>query len=319
MDPITVFEHILSVMLQIAIIGLIGFFALRKGIIKESALLGLSRLVTEIAFPCYIFVHITKNIEIKSVLNLFWLPLGCCVLLFLGFILAWSYLKIDKKIEEKGEFTLLVTFHNAVYLPIPLIMSLFSQAQQHKMFLYLFAFNIPFSALLFTVGPHVLNRSRGFKFSWRRLFNNPVIAVLFSLFLAATGLHRYIPNTVELSLEMVSKITVPLVMMIIGGIILINYRAPKPAHPLTILKISFLKIIVIPFIVLGLILLFKIPYEFAVLFMIQACMPSASTLPLIARNENADYKLTGTTIFWSYLLSLITIPLFIALYFLSIR
>jgi len=306
-------------MIQIAIIGLIGLLALRKGIIKESALATLSRLVTEVAFPCYIFTHITKNLKIESIMTLFWLPLGCCALLFLGFILSTLYLKLDKKIEERGEFVLLATFQNAVYLPIPLIMSLFTESEQHKMFMYLFAFNIPFSALLFTVSPHVLNKSHGYAFKWRRLFNNAVISVFFSLFLVATGLHNYIPSTISTSLAMVSKITVPLVMIIIGGIILINYRSNKPAHPVTIFKISFIKIIAIPVIVLVLLIVFKIPHEFAIIFMIQGCMPSASTLPLIARNENADYRLIGTTIFWSYILSLITIPLFISLYFFMLR
>ncbi|MDX9702031.1 MAG: AEC family transporter [Candidatus Auribacterota bacterium] len=315
MDPSAVFYDTLSLMIQIALIGLIGFWGLYRGLIGETCLLTLSRLVMEVTFPCYIFIHITRNISIGNVMNLFWLPLACVLLLGGSYLIARLYLKIDKSIAERGEFSLLVTFQNAVYIPLPLIATLFPESEQNRIFLYLFVFNVPFTTLMFAVSPHVLRKDKGFSFSWRTLFSNPVIAVIVSLLVVGLGLHEYIPKPVASSMDMVGKITIPLVMIVIGGVILLNYRSKKPAHPLTIAKISMLKLLVIPFIVLGIIILFNIPKDFAVLFLLEACVPSASTLPLIARKEEADYRLIGATIFWSYIFSIITIPMFVSLYF----
>lgn len=306
-------------MIQIAIIGLVGFWGLRSGMIGENSLLTLSRLVMEVTFPCYVFVHITHNISIGNVMNLFWLPLACIGLLGLSYAVSWLYMKIDGSVEEKGEFSLLVTFQNAVYIPLPLIATLFPASEQNRIFMYLFVFNVPFTALMFGVSPHVLHKGQGFIFSWRKFFNNPVIAVIVSLILVALGWHEYIPKPVTSSMEMIGKITIPLVMIVIGGVILLNYRSERPAHPMTIVKISALKLLLIPVIVLVIIVLFRIPHDFAVLLMLEACVPSASTLPLIARKENADYRLIGATIFWSYLASIITIPLFVSLYYYLVK
>ena len=315
MNPALVFYDTLSLMIQIALIGLIGFWGLRRGLIGENSMLTLSRLVMEVTFPCYVFVHITHNISIGSLMNLFWLPLACILLMTGSYLIARFYLKLDGSVVEKGEFSLLVTFQNAVYIPLPLIATLFSAADQSRIFLYLFIFNVPFTTAMFAFSPHVLRKDKGFSFSWRTLFSNPVIAVIVSLFLVGTGWHVYVPKPVLASMEMLGKTTIPLVMLVIGGVILLNYRSEKPAHPLTIAKITFLKLLVIPLIVLVIIMIFKIPHDYAILFLLESCVPSASTLPLIARKEEADYRLIGATIFWSYILSIVTIPLFVMLYF----
>lgn len=303
-------------MIQLALVGLVGFYGLKKGMIKECCLLTFSKLVIEIAFPCYIFTHILKNIAIEEVLSLIWLPVSCAALLGGCYLLAVLYLKVDRAEKEQGEFKLLVMFQNAVYIPIPIIAALFDEPVQSRVFLYLFIFNIPFSALLFTVGPHVLRKSEGYHFSWRALFNNPVIAVFVSLFLVYTGWHIYIPDPVKGSFELIGKITVPLVMIVTGGVILLNSRAEFPASKATITKISILKLIVVPSIVLILLYFFKnIPRELGALFILEAAVPSASTLPLLARREEADYRLIGATILWSYIYSIVTVPLFVSLYF----
>ncbi|MEW6534865.1 MAG: AEC family transporter [Candidatus Auribacterota bacterium] len=316
MNPFDIFFTTLSLMIQLTLVGLVGFYGLKKGMIKECCLLTFSKIVIEIAFPCYIFTHILKNLVIDDLLSLFWLPLSCVGLLLLGHFAASLYLRFDSGIRERGEFKLLVTFQNAVYIPLPIIASLFKEPELSKVFLYLFIFNIPFSAMMFTVGPHVLRNSEAYHFSWRALFNNPVIAVLISLFLVYTGWHKYIPGPVKGSFEMIGKLTVPLVMIVTGGIILLNSRAEVPASRMTIAKISILKLLVIPLIVLGILLIFKnLPREFGLLFILEAAVPSASTLPLLARREEADYRLIGATVLWSYLASILTVPLFVSLYY----
>lgn len=302
-------------MLQIAVIGGIGYIAFARGMISESSLLVLSRLVIEISFPCYAFTHIIKNLEIENLFSLIWLPIASIALLGISYLISLAYLKIDSKVQEKSEFALLATFQNAVYIPIPIISSLFEGTAQSRMFMYLFIFNIPFSALMFTVATHVFRHSKGYPFSWRALFSNPVIAVLVGLASVYTGIHTHIPLTIKSSMEMMGKITVPLVMFVIGSTIYLNYQSKIRACIKTILKVSAIKLIAVPVIVLAVIKLLPISHEFAFLFLLEACMPAASTLSLIARKEEADYKLVGAVILWSYLFSLITVPLFITLYF----
>lgn len=310
-----IFENTLFLMIQISLIGLVGFWGVSRGMIGELCLLTLSKLVIEVSFPCYIFTHILKNVTVESVYDLIWLPLSCVAILVLGYLVASLYLAIDKKVKEPGEFKLLVTFQNAVYIPLPIISVLFPGPEQNKIFLYLFVFNIPFSALLFSVSPHVLKKERHLEFSWRSVFNNPVIAVLGSLVLIFTGLNRFVPHTVLSSMEMLGKITVPLVMIVTGGIIYLNSRAKVPACKSTIAKISVLKLVVVPVAVIAAVALLKVRYEIAVLLVLEACVPSASTLSLIARKEEADYKLIGATIFWSYIASIFTVPFFLSLYY----
>lgn len=102
-------------------------------------------------------------------------------------------------------------------------------------------------------------------------------------------------------------------MFVVGGnLALINLgKIDKKAMILLVLA----KLIVLPLLGLVLVLKLKMPQLMGLLILIQLAMPPATSLSLIIRHYKKEDLLISQGIFFGHLISLITIPLFLSLYF----
>ncbi len=82
----------------------------------------------------------------------------------------------------------------------------------------------------------------------------------------------------------------------------------------SIIYVILLKLIIIPSTILLILKLTTPPYLLGLIIIIQASMPSATSLAIISRRYSSNYELISSGIFITHILSLITIPLFIIFY-----
>jgi predicted permease len=75
------------------------------------------------------------------------------------------------------------------------------------------------------------------------------------------------------------------------------------------------KMIILPLIGIVLVNIFKIPELIGLLIIIQLAMPSAVTLAVILRGHKKDDILASQGIFVTHLAAIVTIPIFLILYF----
>jgi predicted permease len=74
------------------------------------------------------------------------------------------------------------------------------------------------------------------------------------------------------------------------------------------------KLIILPAIGLVIVLKLALPYLLGFLIVMQLAMPSATSLSVIIRRFNKEDALISQGIFFSHIVSLFTIPLFLSLY-----
>ena len=103
-------------------------------------------------------------------------------------------------------------------------------------------------------------------------------------------------------------------MIVIGGIVMVNFSRRSGFRFGFILKAAALSLLVLPLVVYFIIRKLPLSPEVRFLLVLEAMMPPASTLPLLARKYEADYELTGQALFVITLLSLITVPLLLAIF-----
>jgi predicted permease len=78
------------------------------------------------------------------------------------------------------------------------------------------------------------------------------------------------------------------------------------------------KLIILPVLGLWLIVKFKLPELIGLLIIMQLAVPPATSLSVITRHYKKEDLLISQGVFFGHLLSIITLPLFLSLYFMLI-
>ncbi|PIS33846.1 MAG: hypothetical protein COT38_03180 [Candidatus Omnitrophica bacterium CG08_land_8_20_14_0_20_41_16] len=298
---------------QIFLLAAMGFFLVKKKFLSGQRLDDLSRLVMDVTLPVLIFCQLIKDFSFNLYSNWWIFPLISIAITLLGLLIGFLFLGFIKGRQEKLQFLSLVAFQNSGYLPLALVAALLSPEKAGEMFIYLFLFLMGFNLIMFSLGVHLLNFHKERKFKVQSLFSMPVVATIFSLIMVYLGLNKFFPYAIVKPLRMLGDTTLPLAMLVVGGNLaqISLTRINKKAVSLLILA----KMIILPLIGIALIMLFKIPELIGLLIIIQLSMPSAVTLPVILRSYKKEDILASQGIFITHIAGVITIPVFLILYF----
>jgi len=298
---------------QIILLGVIGFFLVKRNILAHTGLDALSKLVMEVTLPILIFCELVKNFSFRQYANWWVFPLLSIAITAAGLILGSVVLKLIKGHQEKLQFLSLTAFQNSGYLPLALIAAFLPGPQRETMFIYLFLFLIGFNLVMFSLGVHMICFHKEREFELGSLFSPPVIAAVFSLALIFFGLQKFIPGSAIKALRMAGDCTLPLAMFVVGGSLAeINLSR---IHKGAMFFVILIKLIILPALGLWLIIRLGLPELVGLLILIQLAMPSATTLSVITRYYKKEDILASEGIFFTHIASIITIPVFLSLYF----
>jgi len=307
------FQVTISGIAQIVILGAAGFVLFKRNILGVDGLNAISRLVVEVTLPLLIFSQLIKDFSFAIYPNWWIFPLisiGITIAgllaggIFSGSIIGW---------QKRVQFLSLTAFQNSAYLPLVLISSVIPQDSVDTMFVYLFLFLLGFNLVIWSFGVYMLTFTRTKRFEMGTLFSPPVIATLASLILIYFGITKFIPPVVLKPIKMIGECTVPLAMFVVGG----NLAAIKLEHmdKKAVFITVVVKLILLPLLGLGLLRLINLPVLVGALIVMQMSMPPATSLSVIIRHYKKEDLLISQGIFFGHIVSLITIPLFLSLYF----
>ena len=298
---------------QIFLLAAVGFFLVKKKFLSGQGLDDLSSLVMDVTLPVLIFCQLIKDFSFSLYPDWWIFPLISIAVTLLGLLIGFLFSNFIKGEQNKLQFLSLVAFQNSGYLPLALVAALLSPARAGAMFIYLFLFLMGFNLVMFSVGVHILNFHKERKLKIKSLFSMPVVATIFSLIMVYLGFNRFFPQAIIKPLRMLGDTTLPLAMLVVGGnlaqISLMHIN--KKAVSLLILA----KMIILPALGLVLISILKIPELIGLLILIQLSMPSAVTLTVILRSYKKEDILASQGIFLTHIAGIITIPVFLILYF----
>jgi hypothetical protein len=301
---------------QIFLLGAIGYFLLKKGVLGEPGLDILSKLVVEITLPILIFCQLIKDFRFNLYPNWWLFPLLSIIITAAGLLLGCLFLGFIKGPQHKMQFLSLIAFQNSGYLPLGLIAALLPKDKIDTMFIYLFLFLLGFNLVVWSVGVYMLSFHESKKFEMATFFSPPVISTLFSLVIIFFGLNSFIPDVVLRPLRLVGDCTLPLAMFVVGGSLAsIHLRhIDKKAVFLIVLA----KLIILPALGIWLIIKFRLPQLVGLLIIMELAVPPATSLSVILRHYKKEDLLISQGIFVGHIASLITLPIFLSLYFMLI-
>jgi predicted permease len=299
--------------IQILILGIFGYFLQKKNLLSEAGSEMLSRLVIDVTLPLLIFCQLVKDFKFYLYPDWWIFPLISIFITALGLGIGYLFSKFVNGQQQKLQFLSLVGFQNSGFLPLVLVAALLPMGMAAQMFIYLFLFLIGFNLAMWSLGAYILSFSKTTKFETASLFNMPVIASLAGLLVVFLGLNKLFSGIILRPLFMLGSCTLPLAMLVVGADLakIRLEHVDKKAMAL----MALLKLFLLPTIGLALTVFFKFPALMGLLIMIQLAVPPATSLSVILKHYNKDDLLISQGIFIGHILSILTIPLFLSLYF----
>jgi malate permease and related proteins len=296
-------------------IGIIGFFIIRYKVLPSTILSALTPLVLEIALPSLIFVDILSDFS-PELYPLWWqYPLWWMVFTSIAFIFTMIFSMLARK-KTRSEFRISLFYQNGIFFPLALFSGMFPGESRYIVILFLFTIFYPaffFSTYsLFFNLPHSEKRSLPIK----KVIHPALIATLAAVVIGIFHLQQFVPDFVTSILSLLGGMTIPLLMIILGGNIYLNYTK----YGLSDIKETFLftliKNIVFPLLFLPFLFLLKDLTSSKVLLILflQSAVPPITAIPVVTKRLSGDDALTGQFVVSSFLFSLISLPLMITLF-----
>ncbi len=295
------------------ILGAIGFFLIKRNLLGEEGLSALSRLVLEVTLPLMIFCRLLSDFSFSLFPDWWIYPVASLVITSAGLLAGFSLSGFIKGAQEKTQFVSLIAFQNSGYLPLVLAASLLSADKASPMFIYLFLFLVAFNLVMFSAGVYFLTFSKGKKFDWWSLLNPPVAATLIGFISVAAGLSRFIPAWVIKPLQLTGDCTLPLAMFVVGGNLAAIHLGKVHIKPLVLTVLA--KLLILPSLGLLFVIYTRPPELLGLLIIMQLAMPPATNLSVLMTQYRRQDILVSEGIFYCHIISMITIPVFLSLYF----
>jgi len=298
---------------QIVLLGGVGYLLVKTGILKKEGVHFLSRLIIEVTLPIMIFCQLLKDFNFTSYGNWWLFPVLSIIITCAGLLVGFIFSVFIKGGQHKIQFLCLSAFQNAAYLPIVLISALMPKEIADKVLVYLFLFLLGFNVIIWSFGVYMLTFNKARKFELNSLFSPPVLATIISLLFVYFGLEKIIPGFVIKPFKMIGDCTVPLAMFVVSG----NLADIKISHidKKAVFLITLVKLIILPLVGLWLVISLNVPCLIGLLIVMQLAVPSATSLSVIISHCKKEDLLISQGIFFGHILSLISVPVFLSLYF----
>lgn len=300
-------KTITTQVLMLYLIAGVGFVADKTGIFSQKSAKKIIDLLFNIILPiAIIHTFMTMEYTPKRVKGLF-VAFACAVGTHL-FGMAVSALTFRKRNSylEKGIYHYATVLSNAAFLALPLAKSVIGDEGVFYCAVYVGVFNI----IAFTYGIYEISGHQA-KIDFKKIILNPgSISVLIGIPLFLLQLK--IPYFISYPMELVGNTNSPLAMIVFG-----TFLANADFKHIFIKKelyfVSFLRLILIPIAMLFIFRLCGVTGDLLVAMTISSSAPTATNTAMYAAKYGNDTALGSEIAAQSSILSIITMPIVVAL------
>jgi predicted permease len=306
---ITTFESV-AVLLGI---GVLGFYIIKKRIVPGNIMGLLSPLALDIALPSLIFVNIINNFEPAKSTNWWQLPFWWGFFTIIAAVLTFIFMFISQK-KTRREFAASLFYQNGIFFPLAVLSGIFGSNSQYVVFLFLFIILYP----AFFFGSYFLFfEKKDIKFiNWKRIIHPVLIITIIALIIKLSGTQNYIPYFVKQIFVLLGGMTIPLIMIILGGNIYLDFQKKGKIQLFEISKFVIIKNFAFPLIFLAILISIKsiVSYPIALIILLQAAVPPVTAVPLVTERAGGNRAIVNQFIVASFCFSLVSIPIMIFLF-----
>ena len=311
-----VFLSTLQAVLVLLGIGLLGYWIIGRRRVPSDTLAFLQSLAIDIALPLLVLGNLITGFSPQAYPDWWRFPLW-----WLGFAVVSLALSLASSFlvrkEIRGEFTIGLLYQNGLFLPILVIEGLFGADNPYLVPLFLFVIFHP-SVIFGTYTLFFGKRIQREKLNWRRVVNPVLVATAIGIVIGLASVNEYIPEFLTTIVTMVGAITIPIIMLILGGNIYNDfmYRAENKRrwYVTEVAKFVLIKNFVFPLVFLGLLLLLRPDLTVALIVIIQAAVPPITAIPILVERCGGNRQIASQFVFASFIFCIVSIPVVIYLF-----
>jgi predicted permease len=247
-----------------------------------------------IGVPALVFVSLlNKQIVLVDAAKMW----ASSLIIMLGCLLiAWLVFKLIR--QKHSGLYVPISMMNTVNIPFPVIFLAYGAEGLAAATL----FYIPNVILMYTLGIYIMAGKR-WKDNIKEVLRQPVVyAAVLGLLL--NFLHIGVPALIISSLDFLSKMAIPLVLLILGYSL---SRARMTSFPTTLLA-CLLRMGVGLALGLAVVSLLNIGGVFRSVVILDAAMPAAATSAILAAKYQNEAEMVSSVVFLTTLVSLVSIP-----------
>jgi predicted permease len=309
-------------MLPLVLMTLAGYALNRLKVIDVPFNRQLSLVMLNVFYPCLIVSSIVRNFTWETLLRNWMMPAGAVFILVTGWLVGLATLPLLRRQAEgtRRGYHFICLMNNYSFLPMLVAASLWGE-----MAVALVIFSALGSELcVWTLGVKALTGQRLDRRFLANLLSVPMVALVFSFALLAArafaeprgllpeagSVAQALFDTVLETCRMVGGATIPASAVICGARIAM-------LHPSRILSplmagTCALRLVAIPAVCIGVLLLVPMPAEVRRVLILIAAMPAAMASVTLAEAFGCDAEFSAAAVLTTHILCLATIPLWLA-------
>lgn len=302
----------------------VGYFARRREILDAQTTPVLSRFVTDFTLPALILTQMVDTVDLASLRVGWTIPLIASAGSCLGFLLGLATWRMFARKSQAPVFIFASGISNWMYLPLPIVTSLYKAEGLQTLFLC----NAGVQILFWTLGVAIMHGGRLDQKSLKHLATNPgLIATFLGISLAVfrgsqpqmTGTILGQPavgaviSLISDGLRLLAQATIGLSLVVTGAQIATATMVQKrPTSALAGIVLN--RLILAPLLCLGMIYLaaMMFPALSVTQLLVMALvllMPVSVTSTVLTDKMNQDTALAAQAVLYSTLASIATVPL----------
>lgn len=295
-------------------IGIFGFWIIAKKVLPENLLGFLSTLAIDIALPCLVVVNILVDFSPEKYPDWWELPLWWVLFSIIALTLTLLTMFFSKK-ETRREFGMSLYYQNGIFFPLIIITGLFGKDAPYIPQLFLFIFLQP--SLVFGTYHLFFGKQAG-NVNWKKMLNPVLIATLLALTIRLLGLQIYLPGFVINIFQMLGAMSLPLLMIILGGNIYVDFKRKGKFDIVETTKFALTKNIIFPLVFIGILIIIRplvqLDYGVALILILQSAVPPITAIPVFTERCGGNRTISGHFIVASFIFSIISIPVVLYLF-----
>ncbi len=282
----------------------VGFICTKCKFFSEKSISDLSKFVLYIVIPCVIINSFNREYD-SSMLRGLGIAAAIAVGVHVfGIILAQIFIH-DKNKSRECILRFSTVFSNCGFMALPLQQAILGDGGVFYCASYIVVFNI----VSWTYGLFIMSGSKK-GFSIKMIVNPGVIGVMLGGLLFASPVK--LPFVLNEALKGISALNTPVPMIIVGYYIA-GISSLRVLRDLKFISAMFLRLVVIPFVFLGVVKIIGFSGVIATSMIIAVSCPVAVNIAMFSTLFKRDSELAAACVAVSTLLSILTLPLIIVL------
>ncbi len=295
-----------------------GYFMRKINFIKDEMNNSLNKFIVYCAYPCMITYNIGSMKMDAELLKEFLLMMAVSfvmLMVYAGFTRGYTKLRhFPDRASNVAELAMVCP--NDGFMGFPMALSFLGS---HGLFL-MTAQNSAMNVFFFSYALYALRRNKPThdkltlqtitSSTIKVLLNPNILALFIGFFLCLTKIP--LDNALGTYLNYIGGAATPMAMIFIGST-LAGSKFFEILRNHIVWESAIWKLIIIPVVTAVLMMLLPFGAHFKVIMVLGICFPTAATVPMLAEQEGQSHELASKILFFTTVISMVTVPLTITL------